>query len=442
MATYIIAEKITRGILVNSGVTSGGVPYNNTYTNLAYRLERTVRGPDLLPKRRKPEGYLYPTVYRHYGSDQCYYGVPNMYASYTQTSTPAVSMHAGVDTQNRVDFSARTFPSSVANKAIQNARSKMKGQHVNFGIAFAEAKQTASLVTNTATRIAKAVEAAKKGNLRGISRALGITRPPSQKAKTLAKRSRADYQTYKAQHALGNVRDYYPGDRSNAHNLFLEYQFGWKPMLSDVKGSMEHLGELHTGKDAQGKPTPVMPYVFAAIGTSTYGETLSPVESVGQAFGSYTARVTRRERYSYKCKVRLDGYLDNPLLHTLAQTGLVNPLSVVWEKVPWSFVVDWIVPVGKYLDTLDATVGWSFKSGSISRKVDGRCVMNWRSPAAVPPGYKTYSVSGYGVATQFDLDRQIYTSFPLPTLDMPKNPFTGNRPAKAISLLLQQFQRR
>ncbi len=32
--------------------------------------------------------------------------------------------------------------------------------------------------------------------------------------------------------------------------------------------------------------------------------------------------------------------------------GLYNPLSVVWEKVPWSFVFDWFIPIGTYLDNL------------------------------------------------------------------------------------------
>ena len=44
---------------------------------------------------------------------------------------------------------------------------------------------------------------------------------------------------------------------------------------------------------------------------------------------------------------------------TLSETGFSNPLSVAWEIVPWSFVIDWMIPVGDYLNGLDALCGVS-----------------------------------------------------------------------------------
>jgi hypothetical protein len=34
--------------------------------------------------------------------------------------------------------------------------------------------------------------------------------------------------------------------------------------------------------------------------------------------------------------------------------GLADPLSVAWELTPWSFVVDWFLPVGDYLNARGA----------------------------------------------------------------------------------------
>jgi len=34
--------------------------------------------------------------------------------------------------------------------------------------------------------------------------------------------------------------------------------------------------------------------------------------------------------------------------------GLYDPLSVAWELVPFSFVADWFIPIGTYLDNLAA----------------------------------------------------------------------------------------
>jgi hypothetical protein len=35
------------------------------------------------------------------------------------------------------------------------------------------------------------------------------------------------------------------------------------------------------------------------------------------------------------------------------QLGLLDPLSVVWENIPYSFVVDWFIPIGDYLSMLN-----------------------------------------------------------------------------------------
>jgi hypothetical protein len=31
----------------------------------------------------------------------------------------------------------------------------------------------------------------------------------------------------------------------------------------------------------------------------------------------------------------------------------LDPLSVAWELLPWSFVVDWFIPIGSYLDLVN-----------------------------------------------------------------------------------------
>jgi hypothetical protein len=43
--------------------------------------------------------------------------------------------------------------------------------------------------------------------------------------------------------------------------------------------------------------------------------------------------------------------------------GLTNPLAIAWELVPFSFVLDWLVPVGTWLQSLDATLGVKFVGG-------------------------------------------------------------------------------
>ena len=43
-----------------------------------------------------------------------------------------------------------------------------------------------------------------------------------------------------------------------------------------------------------------------------------------------------------------------------------NPLLTAWEKVPYSFVVDWFIPIGDFIAQYSATDGLSFISGTTS----------------------------------------------------------------------------
>jgi hypothetical protein len=49
------------------------------------------------------------------------------------------------------------------------------------------------------------------------------------------------------------------------------------------------------------------------------------------------------------------------------QMGFVNPLSVAWEVVPWSFLVDWVVNVGDVINSLTDLVGLELEDVYITR---------------------------------------------------------------------------
>lgn len=65
-----------------------------------------------------------------------------------------------------------------------------------------------------------------------------------------------------------------------------------------------------------------------------------------------------------KCKYGLS--LANPFVATLAQTGMTNPLLIGWELTPFSFMADWLLPVGPYLEQLSMTQGFTLHAGSMT----------------------------------------------------------------------------
>jgi hypothetical protein len=51
--------------------------------------------------------------------------------------------------------------------------------------------------------------------------------------------------------------------------------------------------------------------------------------------------------------------ISDPTMKTVTQFGISNPLLLAWELIPYSFVIDWMFPVGNFLSSLDALNGTS-----------------------------------------------------------------------------------
>jgi hypothetical protein len=54
--------------------------------------------------------------------------------------------------------------------------------------------------------------------------------------------------------------------------------------------------------------------------------------------------------------------VNNPNTLLMNQMGFINPASIAWEAVPFSFVVDWFANVGQVLNSATDFVGLSMKN--------------------------------------------------------------------------------
>lgn len=186
-------------------------------------------------------------------------------------------------------------------------------------------------------------------------------------------------------------------------NNFLEYHFGWEPLIKDIGAAINTLQNPIPPKRIRG---------HGSFKSRTY------VDS--GTFGSKGYRVI-----DAKCRMQSDVLVTNPNLHLASQLGFVNPLSVAWELVPFSFVVDWFVNVGQCLASFTDFAGVQL----------------------VNPMTTTYQVNNEDAKWYFgwvNRYRGVYltraTSISGPTLRA--RPWKGVSPvraATAISLLVQQL---
>jgi hypothetical protein len=69
-----------------------------------------------------------------------------------------------------------------------------------------------------------------------------------------------------------------------------------------------------------------------------------------------------------------------------------NPLEWVWERVPFSFVVDWMVPIGYQIASLEALQSLASVTGTISEKVT---VIGNYDPNPWPSGYRVEKMGSF-----------------------------------------------
>jgi hypothetical protein len=109
---------------------------------------------------------------------------------------------------------------------------------------------------------------------------------------------------------------------------WLELQYGWLPALSDTFEAAKAFEAISNGPR---KTT------FSSAKKRTWVETE----------GNLIVDWKWDSRSSYRIKFQLEEEMSAE-----RQLGLLDPLSVAWEVVPYSFVVDWFLPIGTYLSVL------------------------------------------------------------------------------------------
>lgn len=189
--------------------------------------------------------------------------------------------------------------------------------------------------------------------------------------------------------------------------MWLEFHFGWEPLIKDI---------------------------YAGVNVLQSG--FPPIRVRARAHAKtrdiYNGGPTNYERkFDLRVEYGANVFVDDPMLWKANQLGLINPAVVAWELVPFSFVVDWFLPVGSFLgqftDFVGLTLRWprtTYTCRSWDWEFD---TLNPDSPFARREK-EGFVMNRYTVINDPPLVRSRFTGI---------SPVRG---ATAISLLLQQLR--
>lgn len=387
---YIGANLTTR--IVSPG--TGEAIFSETVSD-AHHSTETVFGIS----RRKPAGWIPPTPYTMiYRRLDLAEGVSRISSSADDFLEYTGCLGGGIpwDSQSHFDGICHSGQldahfDSLKQAVLVRCRSNLKQSDINLGVAFAERNATARLLGDTATSMAKAYRNLRNGNVRRAMEDLGIS---SRRREPRG---------------------------SNAPQKWLEMQYGWKPLLSDVYGACDALSKRSMDH-----------WIVTAKASKILNEDYSHSWD-DFSMGKGGAKVLK------SVFGRIDAIPSNEVTISLASMGITNPLLVAWELVPFSFVVDWALPVGGWLDSLDASLGYT------------SC---WYSESALTRadwiiGGVNGSYGGANVDNQYvekkkfvRIVRTVFPDIPLPAFPGLKDPISLGHMANGLSLLATAFGRK
>lgn len=290
----------------------------------------------------------------------------------------------------------KTVPVDARNEAVTKALTKIADQKVNLGENLATLNQTIGLFTS---RLDILVTALQK-----------------------ARRNKHWWKFF--QDSARDIKR--KGIDQIAAGEYLAYVYGLRPLMQDVWTMHELMKKKGLSSDL----------LLKAVGSAQRSQ-FQGSRTIGPASYSLQKQLSWTSESRTKCTIwaRIDPNYRG--LRALNQLGLLNPAGLAWDLIPYSFCIDWVLPIGPVLYAMSAPAGLIFVDGSISfRNSETRMISyeieagSWafrylkvQSPTVVPIAYEGY-------------DRSRLTTWPLPGLWFDQDPFRGDRIFKALALAI------
>lgn len=187
------------------------------------------------------------------------------------------------------------------------------------------------------------------------------------------------------------------GSVKSAGQAWLEYIYGWKPLVDDIYAAADESLRF------------VLNRYSTIEGHGLFKDTRYLTMDDGTNF------VGRNIPVQIKNAVTIVLTLDNQKTMDISRWGSLNPISIGWELMPYSFVVDWFFNVGQFLRNAETALlyGSAVSDGYVSNLRVAKMDPWTGGKIGSGPGY-VQTTEGNWYATRLAFQRSRLKTFPVP----------------------------
>lgn len=307
-----------------------GTVFNSTTT---HRAKRTYRDEITTTPPRGDGSFFEPTSYRAFFAtctakpfDYTFMSGSQKARAYGISSSSRLGTNPWRNGCGGLPYPVPTVSGNRENQVKTEALAKIKQGDFNYAVFVGEANRTGLMVRETLDLLVKLFNAVRRKQFGLALRLMGVRPYYVSMWKNIIRRLK----------------------KLSFSDAWLALQYGWKPLLNDIFGVIEAL-RLRWSE---------YPPLLSVSRTLLweYGMPFLPPSYAGEYLGSTIVGVSCKLYYS----------VSSSWLYGLNSLGLINPLLVAWELKPLSFVFDWFIPIGTFLEALTSSVGIDYSHGYLT----------------------------------------------------------------------------
>nr|QDH89876.1 MAG: hypothetical protein H1Bulk30641_000003 [Leviviridae sp.] len=272
------------------------------------------------------------------------------------------------------------------NESIVKALLSLQGKSAELGNDLGELKTTVEALASDVMKAANFIRHMKKGRWRKAADDLGLTLRAfnHDRGKTLA-------------------------------NYWLSYSYGWKPLAQSMYDIQSSLAEEVARRSR----------LIEGHGTARVNGHVEFPYNDFEETGDWAA----------SCKTTLKASISDNSLRLISKFGLTNPAAVAWELVPFSFVVDWFIPVGNTLQAMTAAQGLTFVGGWTNQLILEEVNIKHKFGYMTP--WTDCVDAGHYQERSVGFRRDVHSDFPGTKFYADLTPYSSPRALNALALVRQ-----